>query len=252
MTLSPASPSSIAAVAQVFVDDLEAPALSDDDAHHLQRVLRVRAGETVIAADGHGGWRSCRYNAVTARTGPGSGVLEIDGPVLSAAPLAPAVTVGFVAVKGERPEWVVQKLTEIGVDRIVVLHSARSVVQWDDERAGKAVERLRRVSKEAAAQSRRAWLADVSGILTVGQMAAGADDGVATQKPVVLAQPGGPPPTLATPSVAVGPEGGWDPAELAGFPSVGLGPQILRAETAAVAAGVLLCALRQGTVGPPS
>ncbi len=243
MAISPASPSSIAAVAQVFVDDLDAPVLSDDDAHHLQRVLRVRPGETVIAADGHGGWRSCRSTG-------GAGVLEIDGPVLSAARLAPAVTIGFVAVKGERPEWVVQKLTEIGVDRIVVMRSARSVVHWDDERAAKAVERLRRVSKEAAAQSRRAWLAEVSGVLTVGQMAKEAAAGSGALGDVALAHPGGSPPTLDTPSVAVGPEGGWDPAELAGFASVGLGPQVLRAETAAVAAGVLLCAIRQGSVAP--
>ena len=66
----------------------------------------------------------------------------------------------------------------------------------------------------------------------------------------VLAQPGGPP-TLARPVVAVGPEGGWDTDEVARFgPGVGLGPTVLRAETAAVAVGTLLCGLRTGLTRP--
>ena len=68
---------------------------------------------------------------------------------------------------------------------------------------------------------------------------------------MALAQMGGPPPRRADQVVAVGPEGGWDEAELAaGHPVVGLGPGVLRAETAAVVAGVLLVALRDGTVSP--
>jgi 16S rRNA (uracil1498-N3)-methyltransferase len=66
---------------------------------------------------------------------------------------------------------------------------------------------------------------------------------------VALADPGGAPLTLSTPTVLVGPEGGWTDEELAAVPChVGLGPHVLRAETAAVAAGVLLAALRAGLV----
>jgi 16S rRNA U1498 N3-methylase RsmE len=62
---------------------------------------------------------------------------------------------------------------------------------------------------------------------------------------------GGGPPSLERPVVLVGPEGGWDESELAsGLPLVTLGPTVLRAETAAMAAGVLLCGLRAGVVGP--
>ena len=61
--------------------------------------------------------------------------------------------------------------------------------------------------------------------------------------------PAGTPPSLARPVVAVGPEGGWDDDELAlADGTVGLGPTVLRAETAAVAAGTILCALRSGLV----
>ncbi|HEX3980416.1 MAG TPA: 16S rRNA (uracil(1498)-N(3))-methyltransferase, partial [Acidimicrobiales bacterium] len=69
--------------------------------------------------------------------------------------------------------------------------------------------------------------------------------------PPRLARPGGSHLSLAHPVVAVGPEGGWDPDELDLFgDGVGLGPTVLRAETAAVAVGTLLCALRSGAVRP--
>jgi 16S rRNA (uracil1498-N3)-methyltransferase len=165
--------------------------------------------------------------------------------VIVVARSTPAITVGFVPVKGDRPEWVVPKLTEIGVDRIAVLRSARAVVRWDGDRGLRAMERLRRVAREAGAQSRNPWLPEVVGILDLAGLAQ-----AVSPAPLVLAHPGGDPPSVAMPVMAVGPEGGWDDSELApgGFPVVGLGPGILRAETAAVASGLLLCALRNGLV----
>jgi 16S rRNA (uracil1498-N3)-methyltransferase len=240
-------PSSVSSVAQVFVDDLDALELDPADAHHLHRVLRARPGETVVVSDGRGGWRRCLYRA-GANDGAVEPRLEVDGPVVRcAAPQAP-VTVGFVAMKGDRPEHVVRMLTEAGVDRIVVLRATRSVVQWDGPRAARAIERLRRVSREAASQSRRPWLAEVEGVLSVAELAGPA--GSAGPTGLALAHLGGPPPTRDTRTVAVGPEGGWDPAELAGQATIGLGPRVLRAETAAVAAGILLCGWRDLIVGP--
>ena len=219
------------AAAHVFVADLDAPVLDDADRHHLAHALRVRPGEEVTASDGNGGWRRCRFV---------SGALEPDGPLVHEEALSPAVGVGFVVTKGSRPEWVVQKLTEVGVDRIVPLSSSRSVVRWEPDRAERNVERLRRVAREAAMQSRRTRLPDVTGVLPFAEVAvAGA----------ALAEVGGEAPSLERPFVLVGPEGGWDRTELASaLPLVGLGPNVLRAETAAVAAGVLLCALRSGLV----
>lgn len=149
----------------------------------------------------------------------------------------------FAVVKGQRPEWAVQKLTEIGVDRIVPLLSARSVVRWPTGEAGGHVARLRRVAREAAMQSRRVWLPVVGGVTPFEAMAA--EPGAA------LAHPGAGPPALDHPAVLVGPEGGWDDAELAAAPAlVGLGPSVLRTETAALVAGALLCALRAGVITP--
>ncbi len=219
--------------AQVFVGDLEALVLEPGDFHHLGRVLRLRAGEAVRASDGRGGWRACRWAA--------RDVLEPDGPVSRQQRVAPEVTVGFSLVKRDRPEWIVQKLTELGVDVIIPLAAQRCVVRWEGERGGRHLDRLRVVAREAAAQSRRVWLPSVEPLATPRD--------VLVRPDVVLADQDGGPVSLDTPAVLVGPEGGWSPEELAaGATRVGLGSQVLRAETAAVTAGALLTALRAGLV----
>jgi 16S rRNA (uracil1498-N3)-methyltransferase len=194
-------------------------------------VLRLRPGDEVTVSDGAGGWRRCRF-------GP---VLEPETDIVHDPRPSPAVTVAFAPVKGDRPEWAVQKLTEIGVDRIVPLLAARSVVRWPA--GGSHLVRLRRVAREAAVQSRRTWLPVVDDVADLAAVAARAG--------AALAHPGGGPPSLDRPLVLIGPEGGWDEAELAAVAGerMSLGPRILRTETAAVVAGTLLCALRAGTVG---
>jgi len=230
------------AAAQVFVADLDAPVLGAPDAHHLTRVLRLRPGEQVVAADGEGGWRSCRY--ALAGTTP---TLDPDGPRCRQPPAGAPVTIGFVPVKGERPEWVVQKLTELGVDRIAVLRSRRSVVQWEGDRRDRALERLRRVAREAAAQSRRARLPEVTDAGGLGALAV-----AVAPAPLALADRTGVAPTPAVRALAVGPEGGWSDDEREGAALlVRLGPGVLRAETAAVSAAAVLCALRDGVLVNP-
>jgi 16S rRNA (uracil1498-N3)-methyltransferase len=232
-----------AAAAQVFVADPLTPLVDAEDARHLVRVLRLRPGEAVVAADGRGGWCRCLFRGADD---PG-GLLDPDGPLRRDGPPAAALTVAFAPAKGDRPEWVVQKLTELGIDRIVPLMADRSVVRWGTGRAERALERLRRVAREAAAQSRRTWLPEIAPVTTVaGLVAATVGSGG-----VRLAQMGGGPPAAGDRAVAVGPEGGWSPEEAAsGGPPLGLGPTVLRAETAAVAAAVLLASLRAGTVEP--
>jgi 16S rRNA (uracil1498-N3)-methyltransferase len=235
------------AAAMVFVADPAAPLLTPDDAHHLLEVLRLRPGELVAAGDGSGSWSPCRIAPVrrggaSRRVDPAD-VVTVDGPVVREPRATPEITVAFAPAKGDRPEWVVQKLTELGVDRIVPVHAARSVVRWDGERGPRAVARLTRVAREAAAQARRTWLPEIAQVTTLDELAS---SGLTLR----LAQPGGAVPTLG-PVVAVGPEGGWDPDELAlSAGGVGLGPTVLRAETAAVAVGTLLCGLRSGLIAP--
>ncbi len=102
------------------------------------------------------------------------------------------------------------------------------------------------MAREAAAQSRRTWLPVVEDIATF--------DALAREPGAVLAEAeGGVAPSLPCSVVLVGPEGGWADEELdRGLPRMRLGPHVLRAETAAVVAGALLCALREGVVSPPT
>jgi 16S rRNA (uracil1498-N3)-methyltransferase len=171
--------------------------------------------------------------------------VEADGDIRAEPRPAPPVTVAFALTKGDRPEWTVQKLAEAGVDRIVPMVTSRTVVRWEGDRAARQVARWRAVAVAAAMQSRQVWLPDVEAVQPFAHAVAGAGPAAA------LAQMGGGPPAIAQPVILVGPEGGWDPAELdIGLALVGLGPTVLRAETAALAAGLLLCALRAGTVRP--
>jgi 16S rRNA (uracil1498-N3)-methyltransferase len=232
-------PSALQPSAFVFVDDLAAVVPAEADQHHLARVLRLRPGETVVAADGAGSWRPCAVSTV----GPAGVVLEPTGAVVVEPEPAPAVTVGFALTKGDRPEWVVQKLTELGVDRIVPVAADRSVVRWDGDRADRHHERLVAVAREASMQSRRPRLPVVTRPASLA-------DAVGSLGPFGLCEAGGGTrPDLAVPALFVGPEGGWSPREVGSTPThVGLGSTTLRAETATIAAGVLLCALRSATV----
>jgi 16S rRNA (uracil1498-N3)-methyltransferase len=236
-----------AAAAQVFVDDPAAPVLDEADSHHLGTVLRLRPGEEVIVSDGRGRWARTQWEGDGAvsplRDGPDAGG---DGSVQREVRAEPPLTVAFAPTKGERPEWVVQKLTELGIDRIAPLRSERSVVRWTGARGAATVERLRRVAREAAAQCRRVWLPDVGDTVRFGDLRSLGGAGE-----VVLAQLSGDRPTMAQRVVAVGPEGGWSWDELgSGLPTVGFGLSVLRAETAAVTAGALMASLRTGTVAP--
>jgi len=214
----------------VLVDSVESPRLSDDDRHHLLRVLRVRDGDVLTVGDGAGNWRPCRLGV---EPDPVERVFRVERP-------EPAIGVAFALIKGGRPELVVQKLTELGVDRIVPFVAARSVVQWDAAKAEKNGARFRRVAREAVMQCRRAWLPEVEAVASFEEVVA--------EPGVCLADRSGESLTLATPLVMIGPEGGWSEAEAAvSVPRVRLAESVLRAETAAIAAGVLLGAARSAS-----
>lgn len=221
--------------AHVFVADLEAPRLDEDDRHHVMAVLRMRPGEHLTASDGNGRWRACRLGV--------DGGVESAGEIVVVEAPQPPLAVGIALTKGNRPELSVQKLTELGIERIIPFVGARSVVRWEGERARRHLQRLRRVAREASMQCGRVTLPEVEDLTTFA--AAAARPGVA------LAQLGAAPPTLAHASVLVGPEGGWSDEELAlGLPGIGLGPLVLRAETAAITVAALLAGLRLGLVRP--
>jgi len=236
------------AVAHVLVDR----PLDDDlvvdgrDGHHLQRVRRLGAGECVTAGDGRGAWRLYRV----ASAGRGRLELRADSEASIEPALAPPLAVAFALTKGQKPESVVARLTELGVDRIVPFSARRSVVRWKDARTEPALERLRRVAREAAMQCRRARLPEVGAPARL--------DELARHPGLVLAdREGEGPEAVPDPGpdgwlLLVGPEGGLDPAErqdLDGAPRLGLGPHVLRSETAAVAAAAALTVRRRAQGG---
>ena len=212
----------------VLVADVDAPALAGDDRHHLERVLRLRSGDPLTVGDGAGRWRPCRFGDL----------VEPVGDVVTVAAPSPALAVGFAVLKGGRSETVVQKLTELGVDRIVPFVAERSVVRWDEVKTVRLVERWRRVAREAVMQCRRLWLPQVEPVRAFGDL---------DLSRAVLAVAAGRTLAAGENFVLVGPEGGWTEAELAAVDRhVCLGPHIMRAETAAIAAAAVLGARRSG------
>lgn len=217
----------------VYVEDLDRPTLAPDDEHHLSRVRRLRPGDPVVLGDGRGRWCRARF---AGRPEPLEGAHQAQRP-------EPPVTIAFALTKGAKPELTVQKLTELGVDIVIPFGAGRSIVRWDEARQRTAHGRLVRVAREAGMQSRQPWGVEIAPVADFATVAALAG--------ACRADRDGAPPTLARPVVLIGPEGGWDDDERGvDMPTVGLGPGVLRAETAAIAAGAVMAALRAGLVAP--
>lgn len=217
--------------AHVFVDNLLTPHLSEDDRHHILRVLRVGSHETVSVSDGQGSW--------SLATVQPDGELEMIGELITVPRLEPLLTVAFAPTKGDRPDDVVRKLTEIGIDRIVpIADTKHAVVRWDDVKAVKHTDRLRRIAREAAMQSRRLWLPEITLPCALAD--------VVKHYAAALAEPDGARIKPTHTCIAIGPEGGFSPEELElSSQHVSLGDGVLRGETAAIVAGALLTAQRR-------
>jgi len=136
---------------------------------------------------------------------------------------------------------VVQKLTELGVDRIIPFTAARSIVKWDSRKSARNVERFRKVAAEAVMQCRRAWLPVVDEVMSFAEAVALPNCAMADMSGRALC--------VSDEIVIVGPEGGWTTEERSVDASVvKLATPVLRAETAAITAGALLTAIRDGHV----
>jgi 16S rRNA (uracil1498-N3)-methyltransferase len=222
--------------------------LSGDAARYIGRVLRLRRQDEICLFDGRGG----EYNAViktisktTARIAVGDRV--DDANVES--PLAIHLLQGVS--RGERMDFVVQKATELGVCRITPLVTEYSVVRFDRNRAAKREHHWQRISASACEQCGRnvlpvidtpisyhEWLGE--NLDCAGRRLVFRPDASQTLKTAAVG--------ANAITVLVGPEGGFSAAEYAragetGFEAVGLGPRVLRTETAAVAAIAALQAL---------
>jgi len=219
--------------------------LDGPEGRHAATVRRLRPGDRADLADGEGLLAEC----VVAAARPGA--LELT--VLRrhhVPPPEPRVCVVQAIAKGERAELAVETMTEVGVDTVVPWAAERCVAVWPaGERGARALDRWRATAREAAKQSRRARIPEVTALARTADVAARAAQAacaviLAPDAPVRLGAL--PLPGTGEILVVVGPEGGVSPAERAAFEAAGavaarLGPTVLRTSTAgAVAATVLL------------
>jgi 16S rRNA (uracil1498-N3)-methyltransferase len=219
--------------------------LTGPEGRHAASVRRLSVGERADVTDGAGTVAEC---SVT-RTGPG--MVELAVLTTRTVPAAePRVVVVQAIPKGDRGELAVEVMTEVGVDEVVAWQAERCVARWRTDRAGKALARWQATAREAAKQSRRAWIPSVSGpegTPAVARRVAGAEL-------AILLDPGAEAAfgSLAMPDrgqivVIVGPEGGVSPAETGALTGAGaitarLGPTVLRSSSAGAVAAALALA----------
>jgi len=213
--------------------DADRAVLSGDDGRHLAAVLRARPGMPVSLADGAGRRWAGRV------TGVDGAEVRLAVADLGVEPMpVPAVTVVHALPKGRKLDDVVQRLTEVGVERLVPVRSARSEVELTPQRAEKAVARWRAVARAAAKQSRRARVLEVADVgewtAAWSQRGPGVVCWEQATAPLRAVLPAG----ADTLVVGIGPEGGLTEAEVevSGLPAASLGPTVLRTETAALVA----------------
>lgn len=215
------------------------------DHRYLFRVLRLEVGDRLTLFDGRG----VEAGATVVRIAARSAVLSVDAVQVRPPPAGARITVALALLKGERMDWCIQKLVELGVDRIIPLRTARTVVELRGQRAEKRRQRYQTIAMAAARQSRRAWIPAIHDLIDLDELCRlGSDfDGRLIlwvgegARSLVAALPD-PPERIC---LVVGPEGGFEDAEIeharaAGFITASLGRHILRAETAALAATAVL------------
>jgi len=212
-----------------------AATVDGDLAHHLATVLRARPGLTIVLADGRGGSALATVRAVDRRTV----TLQVDVPRQAPAPPR-RVQVAFAPPRLQRAEWLFEHGTEVGIDVFQPLWTARTRPQ------GERPDRWLRIVRAAAGQCDRDWLPEVRPARELLDLVA--EPGLPAAR--FVTQPGATSlaelaPRDADVQVLVGPEGGFSPEEhaaalAAGFVPAGLGPHVLRTETAALVAAALV------------
>jgi len=205
--------------------------LEGPEAHHLAAVCRLRPGDAVRLFNGDGR----EYPAEVLDTGRRRVALEVRGAEAPARELSFRLEVAAPLPRGDRAAFLIEKLTELGVTAFTPLQTARSVVHPGDAKRDK----LRRHVIEASKQCGRNVLMEVRPLTPWSDYCRGGS--LPARR--LLAHPGGDRPGVAPEggdvAAAVGPEGGFTDEEVAearagGWRVVGLGPRVLRVETAAL------------------
>jgi 16S rRNA (uracil1498-N3)-methyltransferase len=224
-----------------------------EETRHLTRVLRLGPGDIIEAFDGLGNVLTVRLERVSGRLA--HGILIARAPLQSESPLR--LTLAQSIPKGDKMEGIIRMATELGAARVVPLVTVRTVVRVEPGRPESRLSRWQRVAKEAAKQSGRALVAEVTPPQTLAAWIASREtDGLLVCLWEDAPEPLGPqlpPRPVSHATVVVGPEGGLERAEAdalraAGAVVGGLGPRILRTETAGPV-GLAILQMRYGDLG---
>jgi len=240
---------------RVFVDAAltgDRVRIGEREAHYLSHVLRLRRGSEIVVFNGQGRERAATVRSLSRR--------ETELDLGASLPPLPEPDTAIVLlqglVKSDAMDLIVQKATELGVRRIVGIRTDYSVIRLDADRRDKRTEHWTRIARSACEQSHRHRPPAIGIERSLGEALASlpvdgmrvALDREAGSDFAALAE------NATTIYLAVGPEGGFSPPEIellagSGFEIVSLGPRVLRAETAALAAATL-AQLKWGDLGP--
>jgi 16S rRNA (uracil1498-N3)-methyltransferase len=216
--------------------------ITGSEAKHMATVLRMGPGDRIILLDKAGE----RFQAVIRATTPRRVLVDVENPLPSPAPSPVHITLCQALLKSHRMDLLMEKTSELGVNRVLPYRAERTVVQVDDSKAPGKVKRWQEIAQSAAKQSDRGTPAEIGPLYPFNEMLA-----VLSKEPAMrillwereasrslkdLLRSNSP---AARVIAMVGPEGGFTEREVkevgeAGFVSVSLGSRILRAETAAI------------------
>ncbi|MDR7237248.1 16S rRNA (uracil(1498)-N(3))-methyltransferase [Neobacillus drentensis] len=217
--------------------------IDEEDRHHIVKVMRMQLGDQIICVDQEGKQAVCALAEITDT----SVVADVVQWMETVSELPISITIASGLPKGDKLEWIIQKGTELGAHRFLPFSAARSVVKWDEKKASKKIDRWQKIAKEAAEQSHRAFLPEVLSAISFKELltkskkfhykiVAFEEESRNGETSVFAA-------TLKKMNkgdsllLVFGPEGGLTDAEVEqlrenDFAICGLGPRILRTETA--------------------
>jgi len=221
--------------------------LAGTDAAHISNVLRLKAGDMIAVFDGRGHAYECSIESAS----PGRVSVSVIDALPSRTESNVDITFAQAMLKGRKMDTLIRMATELGISRWVPFFSERSVPTPDKKRQAARLDRWNRIAREALKQCGRERLMEIS---TPVSMEAVLDQGRDCRRKIIFWEcaSGSQDPVAPTHEgpvesliVVVGPEGGFSAGEIEsaralGYETASLGPRILKADTAAIAAAVLM------------